>query len=169
MKTSERLRVVEEKYNGLLEKYNNCLESKCTLESKLTDLKDQLIDSKTQNYRLAMNNFTSPERSPELRSNERSLNSDFLRMSALIPNQNTLFQNFKPKPLKNEMRGSLKLNSVSLENYKYSSSPPIKNQKVSNNLSFKSDYQKYQKSRQNSDINIKDCEQSSEGDPGFSR
>lgn len=169
MKTSEKLRTLEEKYNGLLEKYNNSLESKCTLEAKLTDLKDQLIDSKTQNYRLAMNNFISPERSPELRSNERSLNTDFLRMSSLIPNQNTFFQNFKVKPQKNEMRGSLKLNSVSLENYKYSSSPPIKDHKINNNLSFKSDYQKYQKSRQNSDINIKDFEQSSEGDAGFSR
>ena len=106
------------------------MESKSRLEAKCTQLKDQLIDAKTQNYRLAMNNFISPERSPEYRQNERSLNADFLRMSALEADsisKNSLEAH--PANINHNsrasMRTSLRFGSVSLEG-EQATSPQIR-------------------------------------------
>jgi hypothetical protein len=90
-------------------------------------------------------------------------------MSAQVPSQRTIFQTFKIKAPRNEMRGSLRLNSVSLENDKFPGSPPVGDHRTLNNQSFKSDYHKFQKSPQHSEINIKNYEQSSEGETKFSR
>ena len=116
-----------------------------------------------------MNNFTSSERSPEIRSNERSINTKFLKMSAQDPCQPAIFQPFKIKVPKNEMRGSLRLNSVSLNNEKFPGSPPVKDHGTLNNQSFKSDYQRFQKSPQHSEIDIKNYEQILEGGTKVSR
>jgi hypothetical protein len=116
-----------------------------------------------------MNNFTSSERSPEIRSNERSINTKFLKMSAQDPIQQAIFQPFKIKAPKYEMRGSLRLNSVSLKNEKFPGSPPVRDHRKLNNQSFKSDYQRFQKSPQHSEANIKNYEQILEGETKVSR
>ena len=128
---------LQEKYNLLLEKYNDSLENKLELEAKMNALRAQVAELKSQNYRLNMYKWGSPERHPDSSSVEdRGLNSDFLRMSALLTNgiskednaQEEANINAKKQQIQS-LRHSIKMSSFLSENEHQVSSPILKGNK----------------------------------------